>query len=92
VLGFLAQLNEFPLHEFGYPTTDPANTHTVFKAYDVRGTVPEQLDEELARRTGAAFVPVVGAETVVIGYDMRPARRGWRRRSPPAPQTPAPTW
>ncbi len=35
-----------------------ANTHAVFKAYDVRGIVPDQIDEELARRTGAAFVPL----------------------------------
>ena len=38
-------------------TTDPANTRAVFKAYDVRGVVPDQIDETLARRTGAAFVP-----------------------------------
>ncbi len=57
-------------------TTDPANTGAVFKAYDVRGTVPDQIDETLARRTGAAFVPVVGAETVVVGYDMRPSSPG----------------
>ena len=55
------------------PTTDRANTHAVFKAYDVRGTVPDQLDEELARRTGAAFVEVMGASTVVVGHDMRPS-------------------
>ena len=54
-------------------TTDPANTHAVFKAYDVRGTVPDQIDEELARRTGAALVAVVGAATVVVGHDMRPS-------------------
>jgi phosphomannomutase len=53
--------------------TDPANTHAVFKAYDVRGTVPDQIDEELCRRTGAAFVPVTGASTVVVGHDMRPS-------------------
>jgi len=52
-------------------TTDPANTRVVFKAYDVRGTVPDQLDEELARRTGGCFVPAVGASTVVVGHDMR---------------------
>ncbi|HEX3930456.1 MAG TPA: phosphomannomutase/phosphoglucomutase [Nocardioides sp.] len=55
------------------PTTDRANVHAVFKAYDVRGTVPDQLDEELARRTGAAFVAVAGASTVVVGHDMRPS-------------------
>nr|WP_246283864.1 phosphomannomutase/phosphoglucomutase [Nocardioides perillae] len=45
----------------------------VFKAYDVRGTVPDQLDEVLARRVGAAFVAVTGAPTVVVGHDMRPS-------------------
>jgi phosphomannomutase len=44
----------------------------VFKAYDVRGTVPDQVDAELARRTGAAFVAVTGARKVVVGHDMRP--------------------
>jgi phosphomannomutase len=48
----------------------------VFKAYDVRGTVPDQIDEALARRTGLAFVPVAGARTVVVGHDMRPSSPG----------------
>jgi phosphomannomutase len=55
------------------PTTDEANTRAVFKAYDVRGTVPGQIDEELARRTGSAFARVVDASTVVVGHDMRPS-------------------
>jgi hypothetical protein len=55
------------------PTTDPENTHAVFKAYDVRGTVPDQIDEQLARRTGAAFVALSEAPTVVVGHDMRPS-------------------
>ena len=54
-------------------TTDPSNVRAVFKAYDVRGTVPDQIDEELARRTGMAFVDVVGADSVVVGHDMRPS-------------------
>ncbi|MEO6512481.1 MAG: phosphomannomutase/phosphoglucomutase [Nocardioides sp.] len=45
----------------------------IFKAYDVRGIVPDQLDEDLARATGGAFVTETGAETVVVGYDMRPS-------------------
>jgi phosphomannomutase len=57
----------------GKRTTDKANTDAVFKAYDVRGIVPDQLDEELARRTGAAFVSVTRAATVVVGHDMRPS-------------------
>ena len=45
----------------------------VFKAYDVRGLVGEQLDADIALAVGAAFVDEVGAKgkTVVIGYDMR---------------------
>jgi len=57
-------------------TTDPENTHAVFKAYDVRGTVPDQLDDELARRTGGAFVQLCEAPTVVVGHDMRPSSPG----------------
>jgi phosphomannomutase len=45
----------------------------IVKAYDIRGVVPDQLDGEIARRLGAAFVRVVGAGggTVVLGRDMR---------------------
>ncbi|MDF9717558.1 phosphomannomutase/phosphoglucomutase [Nocardioides sp. ChNu-99] len=57
-------------------TLDPSNLTAVFKAYDVRGTVPDQLDEEFARRVGAAFVQVTGAPTVVVGHDMRPSSPG----------------
>ena len=57
-------------------TLDPANISAIFKAYDVRGTFPDQLDEDLARATGAAFVEVIGAGTIVIGYDMRPSSPG----------------
>ncbi|GAB3933391.1 phosphomannomutase/phosphoglucomutase [Kribbella albertanoniae] len=49
----------------------------IFKAYDVRGVVPDQLDESVARATGAAFVEVLdvlaGPGAVVVGYDMRPS-------------------
>ncbi|WP_370290414.1 phosphomannomutase/phosphoglucomutase [Nocardioides sp.] len=54
-------------------TTSPDNLGKVFKAYDVRGLVDEQLDEELARATGAAYVEVLGVSSLVIGYDMRPS-------------------
>ncbi len=46
---------------------------TFVKAYDVRGTVPDQLDAEVARAIGAAFVQVAGASRVVVGHDMRPS-------------------
>ena len=59
-------------------TTDPANLEAVFKAYDVRGTVPDQIDETLARAVGEAFVAVTGAAgaAVVVGHDMRPSSPG----------------
>jgi phosphomannomutase len=57
-------------------TLDPANLAAIFKAYDVRGLVPEQLDDALARATGRAYVRVVGATTVVVGHDMRPSSPG----------------
>jgi len=57
-------------------TLDPQNLRAIFKAYDVRGTVPDQLDEDLAHATGRAYVQVVGAREVVVGYDMRPSSPG----------------
>lgn len=42
-----------------------------FKTYDIRGTVPEQLNEELAWRIGRALCQVLAAKTVVIGHDIR---------------------
>jgi phosphomannomutase len=57
-------------------TLAQANLSAIFKAYDVRGLVGDQLDETLAQRIGAAFVEVTGARTVVVGYDMRPSSPG----------------
>ena len=44
----------------------------IFKAYDIRGIYPEQLNEEIAEKIGRAFVTFLGAKKVVIGRDMRP--------------------
>ncbi len=60
-------------------TSDPATLAATFKAYDVRGTVPDQIDEDLARRVGNAFVTVTGAAAVVVGHDMRPSSPGMSR-------------
>jgi phosphomannomutase len=57
-------------------TLDAATVHAVFKAYDVRGTVPDQVDEELAHLVGRAHVQVTGADRVVVGHDMRPSSPG----------------
>jgi phosphomannomutase len=43
----------------------------IFKAYDVRGLVPEQLDAERARRIGRAFVDYLGASRIAVGRDCR---------------------
>ncbi|MFC5754428.1 phosphomannomutase/phosphoglucomutase [Actinomadura rugatobispora] len=43
----------------------------IFKAYDIRGVVPDELDEETAEAIGAAFVRVTGATAVVTAHDMR---------------------
>lgn len=44
---------------------------TCFKAYDVRGRVPDQLNEEIARRIGRAYAEVVKPRKVVVGHDIR---------------------
>jgi phosphomannomutase len=43
----------------------------IFKAYDVRGLVPEELDESVAEAVGAAFVRLTGTKTIVTLHDMR---------------------
>ena len=43
----------------------------IFKAYDVRGTVPDQLDGDVARRIGAAFATWAGAPRIAVGRDVR---------------------
>jgi phosphomannomutase len=43
----------------------------IVKAYDIRGVVPDQLDEDVAESVGAAFVKVTGAKKIVTVHDMR---------------------
>ena len=45
----------------------------IFKAYDVRGVVPDELDESVAEAVGAAFVRLTGAKSIVTLHDMRPS-------------------
>ena len=49
------------------------NLSDIVKAYDVRGIVPDQLDAEVARALGAAFVTVTGVPALAAGRDMRPS-------------------
>jgi phosphomannomutase len=44
---------------------------SIFKAYDIRGLYPEEIDEDAARRIGAAFASFTDAERVAVGRDMR---------------------
>lgn len=49
------------------------NTGAIFKAYDIRGTYPDQLDERLLRAIGSAFATFVQSERIVVARDMRPS-------------------
>ena len=52
----------------------PPLPHAVFKAYDIRGTVPEQLNAAFARRLGLALAERARSEgiaSLVVGYDGR---------------------
>jgi hypothetical protein len=42
-----------------------------FKAYDLRGRVPDQLNPILAEKIGRAYVEITGAKKVIVGYDIR---------------------
>lgn len=48
-------------------TIDP----TIFKAYDVRGTYPEQVNGEIAYKIGAALATFLKPRTMAVGRDMR---------------------
>jgi phosphomannomutase len=57
---------------------DLAAISSIFKAYDVRGTVPDQIDAPLVERIGAAFAAFVATDpqtqgTVLVARDMRPS-------------------
>ena len=49
------------------------DTTEVFKAYDIRGTYPDQIDERLARAVGSAFAAFTNSPSIVIARDMRPS-------------------
>ncbi|MEO6595144.1 MAG: phosphomannomutase/phosphoglucomutase, partial [Planctomycetota bacterium] len=44
---------------------------SIFKAYDIRGTYPDQIDRKLAFKIGAAMVRFLSAKRLVVGRDMR---------------------
>ena len=49
------------------------DTTKIFKAYDVRGTYPDQLNDRLARAIGSAFAKFTKTPRIVIARDMRPS-------------------
>ena len=44
----------------------------IFKAYDIRGVYPTEINAEIAEKIGRAYVQFTGAKKVVVGRDMRP--------------------
>jgi phosphomannomutase len=44
---------------------------SIFKAYDIRGLYPQEIDDDDAYRIGRAFVTALGCKRVVVGHDMR---------------------
>ncbi|MDQ4097217.1 MAG: phosphomannomutase/phosphoglucomutase [Actinomycetota bacterium] len=46
---------------------------TIFKAYDIRGRVPDELDEDTARSIGGAFARFADASRILVARDMRPS-------------------
>ena len=46
-------------------------SRAAFKAYDIRGRVPDELNAELVYRIGRAYVELLGAKQVVVGRDVR---------------------
>ena len=64
----------------------------IFKAYDVRGIYPDEIDESIARRIGNAFVAFTGAARVLVGRDAAPVvRAAGRRLHRGRARSPAPT-
>ena len=58
------------------------SVRSVIKAYDVRGLVGEQIDEDFVREVGASFARLMrseGADRVVVGHDMRDSSPGLSR-------------
>ena len=56
-------------------TTAPSSEtlDAIFKAYDIRGVYPDEIDESVARLVGNAFVAFTGAAKVLVGRDARPS-------------------
>src|SRR3954453_1555230 len=49
---------------------------SIFKAYDVRGLYPGEINEEVARQIGRGFVTYLGAKRIGVSRDMRTSSPG----------------
>ena len=47
----------------------------IFKAYDIRGTFPDQIDADVCRAIGTAFARLTAAPSILVARDMRPSGR-----------------
>ena len=54
-------------------STDPRVLDAIVKAYDVRGTVPDQVSPDVAHALGVGFARFCGARRVLVARDMRPS-------------------
>lgn len=52
-------------------STDPAVLDQIVKAYDVRGTTPDEMNDDVAFALGVAFAQFVDANTIIVARDMR---------------------
>jgi phosphomannomutase len=55
------------------PVPPTESLDAIFKAYDIRGVYPDQIDETVARLVGNAFVGFTGTDRVLVGRDARPS-------------------
>src|SRR3954454_2773703 len=55
------------------PHSSTAQLDAIVKAYDIRGTVPEQLDADVAHALGVAFASFTNAQHLIVANDMRPS-------------------
>jgi phosphomannomutase len=54
-------------------STDPQVLDAIVKAYDVRGTVPDQINTDVAHALGVGFARFANAPRILVGRDMRPS-------------------
>lgn len=59
-------------------------SHKGFKAYDIRGIVPDEVNEDLAYRVGRAYAALYHPKAMCIGFDVRPSSKKSAKRQPEA--------